>query len=204
MEPFDDDSGGGVRLARPDEVEHLAQVLADAFENDPVMRWYIPDDTRYRRQASRMFSWYVRRRIRYGAAFCTADLRSVVLWDDPDHVNMTVSERLSEAAMSTVVFGSIVGRAARGAALLKAHHPQFPHWYLHMMGVAPELRGRGVGSLLLQAVLTRCDREGTRAYLEASSPRKPPLYERHGFEVVEEVRFPEGPTCFAMVRRPQI
>jgi ribosomal protein S18 acetylase RimI-like enzyme len=203
VEPLDDESGSGARLARLDEVDSLAQVLAGAFEDDPMMRWFIPGDERWRRHASRLFAWYVRRRIRYGTAFSTEDRRSVALWDDPDHVHMTISERLGETAMGARVFGSTAGRAARGAALMKAHHPQFPHWYLHIIGVAPERRGRGIGSILLQPVLTRCDQEGMRAYLEASSPRNVRLYERHGFEVVEEVRFPKGPLYFAMVRPPR-
>ncbi len=201
---FEDGSGGGVRLARLDEVDSLAQVLTGAFGEDPMMRWFIPGDERWGRQASRLFAWYVHRRIRHGTAFSTEDGRSVALWDDPDHVHMTVSERLGETAMGARVFGGTAGRAARGAALMKAHHPQFPHWYLHIIGVAPELRGCGVGSMLLRPVLTRCDQEGIRAFLEASSPRNVPLYERHGFEVVEEVRFPKGPPYFAMVRLPRI
>jgi len=201
---FEDGSGGGVRLARLDEVDRLTRVLTGAFEDDPMLRWFIPSEARWGRHASQLFAWYVRRRIGHGTAFSTEDQQAVALWDDPDHVHMTVSERVREALMVIRVFGGTAGRASRGGAIMGAHHPQFPHWYLHIIGVAPKLQGRGVGSLLLQPVLTRCDQEGMRAYLEASSPRNVPLYERHGFEVVEEVRFPKGPPYFAMVRRPRI
>jgi ribosomal protein S18 acetylase RimI-like enzyme len=72
-----------------------------------------------------------------------------------------------------------------------------------MIGVDAEARGRGMGASLLRPVLARCDQDTIPAYLEATSPRNIRLYERHGFEIVEEVRFPKGPSYFAMVRSPQ-
>lgn len=202
MEIHDDSTGTAVRLARPDEVRHLAQLLTAAFESDPVLRWFIASDERWSRSAVRMFSWYTARRIRHGTAY-VADLRGVALWDSPEHVRMTVAEQLSEAAMATRVFGSSILRADRGNRLLKSRHPRAPHWYLHVVGVDPRARGRGIGSSLLRPVLARCDREGTSAYLEATSPRNVTLYERHGFEVISEVRLPKGPPYFAMMRPPQ-
>ena len=203
MENHGDSAGTEVRLARPDEVHHLAQHLAAAFESDPMMRWFLPSDARWARGSVRLFNWYTARRIRHGTAYVTADHRGTAVWDSPQHVHMTLSEQLSEAAMVTRVFGTTIGRAIRGNQLMKRHHPRFSHWYLHIIGVDAELRGRGVGAALLQPVLARCDQDGTPAYLEASSPRNVRLYERHGFGIIEEVRFPKGPPYFAMVRSPQ-
>ncbi len=68
----------------------------------------------------------------------------------------------------------------------------------------PDDQGRGIGSALLRPVLTRCDREGVPAYLEASSERNRALYARHGFEVVERIELPGGgPPMWRMWREPQ-
>jgi GNAT superfamily N-acetyltransferase len=203
VEIHDDSTGTAVRLARPDEGPRLAQILATAFESDPVLRWFIAGDDRWSRSAVRMFLWYTARRIRHGTAYVTGDLRGVALWDSPDHVHMTLTEQLSEAAMATRVFGTTILRADRGNRLLKSHHPPVAHWYLHVVGVDAQSRGRGIGASLLRPVLARCDQEGTAAYLEATSLRNVPLYERQGFEVAKEVRLPKGPPYFAMVRSPQ-
>lgn len=203
METHHDSTGTAVRLARVDEVHHLAQMLAAAFESDPMMRWFIPSDERWRRGSVRLFEWYTARRIRNGTAYATADHRGAAIWDSPGHVHMTLSEKMSEAAMVARVFGTTMVRATRGNLLMKSHHPRFPHWYLHIIGVDGASQGRGIGASLLQPVLARCDQDGTPAYLEASSRRNVRLYERHGFEVVEEVLFPKGPPYFAMVRLPQ-
>ena len=80
-------------------------------------------------------------------------------------------------------------------------HPEEPHWYLAMVGVDAAHQGQGLGSKLIQAGLERCDRDGTIAYLESSNPANLPLYERHGFEVLKEIRIADAPPIYPMLRR---
>jgi hypothetical protein len=56
----------------------------------------------------------------------------------------------------------------------------------------------------MRPILERCDRERMPAYLNAGSPRSRDLYLRHGFEVTEEFRLPEGgPPLWRMWREPR-
>jgi GNAT superfamily N-acetyltransferase len=71
-----------------------------------------------------------------------------------------------------------------------------------LLGVTPERQGRGVGSALLRAVLDRADREGSPAYLEATSRRNRALYERHGFVTIGELTVADRPPLYAMWRPP--
>jgi len=54
---------------------------------------------------------------------------------------------------------------------------------------------------LLQTAIARCDAEGLPAYLESTNPRNRPLYERHGFEAVGEIRIGDCPPIVPMLRR---
>jgi len=67
-------------------------------------------------------------------------------------------------------------------------HPIEAHWYLPLVGVAPASQGQGLGSTLLGPILAACDVAGLSAYLEATSRRSVPLYSRHGFEPLGEIR----------------
>jgi GNAT superfamily N-acetyltransferase len=70
--------------------------------------------------------------------------------------------------------------------------------------VTPAWQGRGYGTALLRPVLERCDADGVPAYLESSTPRGRALYDRNGFEVVEECRFAhDGPPVWRMWREPR-
>jgi GNAT superfamily N-acetyltransferase len=86
----------------------------------------------------------------------------------------------------------------------KKHPRQPPHWYLAAIGVAPAWQGRGFGGALMRPVLERCDADGVPAYLEASSPRNRALYERNGFNLLEECRYADdGPPLWRMWREPK-
>ena len=55
----------------------------------------------------------------------------------------------------------------------------------------------------MHPVFADADAGGTPAYLQASTPRSRTLYERLGFEVVEELRLPRsGPAIWPMWREP--
>ena len=58
-----------------------------------------------------------------------------------------------------------------------------------------------MGGALLDEVLTKADDAKVPAYLESSNKRNLTLYQRHGFEIVEEVRLlGKGPSVWSMWR----
>ena len=111
---------------------------------------------------------------------------------------------MREAPAMVGVFGRRLALAMRSRMRIEAKHPARPgHFYLAIVGVEPAAQGRGLGSKLMFPVLSEADASGVAAYLEASSPRSRLLYERHGFEVVEEIRLPRGgPAIWRMWRDP--
>lgn len=89
-------------------------------------------------------------------------------------------------------------------SLMAKHHPAEPHFYLHAIGARLGNQGRGIGSTLMKAGLEVCDQQGMPAYLESSNEKNNPLYQRFGFEVVEEMKLPDGgPSLWLMWRSAQ-
>jgi GNAT superfamily N-acetyltransferase len=82
-------------------------------------------------------------------------------------------------------------------------HPAEPHAYLFLIGTRPDRQGAGLGSALLRHVLERCDREGTPAYLEATTAGSRRLYLRHGLAEVGVIQLPDGPPMWRMWRDPR-
>jgi ribosomal protein S18 acetylase RimI-like enzyme len=80
------------------------------------------------------------------------------------------------------------------------YHPHEPHWYLPLIGVQPSKQGNGYGSALLRASLARSDADGAPAYLEATSERNVPLYQRHGFVRLGTIQAGSSPPLTAMLR----
>jgi ribosomal protein S18 acetylase RimI-like enzyme len=197
--------GSDVEKLGEADVPRVAQSLAQAFEDDPVMNWVLRDDSSRLGQLERGFSFYLHRIwLRHEQCYATEELFGAALWLPPGKWQVPPMQQLRLLPGLLGVAGRALPRFLRVFHLIEKHHPEEPeHYYLAVLGVAPELQGRGFGTALMRPVLERCDHDGVPAYLEATSARSRALYERNGFEVVEELRLPDGPPLWPMWREPR-
>jgi len=85
-------------------------------------------------------------------------------------------------------------------AMHKRHAP-FKHWFFLIIGVAPQLQGRGYSSKLTRPMLDRMDQQGLPCYTETMDERNVGLYEHFGFRVMEQLAIPDTDlTTWAMLR----
>ena len=80
------------------------------------------------------------------------------------------------------------------AAIDPYHHRDVPpaHWYVMVVGVAPEEQGKGIGRALLQPIIKRADTAGQPCYLETAQPANVGFYERLGFRRVVDMVEPQS------------
>jgi ribosomal protein S18 acetylase RimI-like enzyme len=74
-------------------------------------------------------------------------------------------------------------RLLRFTAGVTKLRPAQPYWYLEVVGVEPAAQGMGIGTRLLEPVLTVADEAGQLCYLETITERNVAWYRRLGFEV---------------------
>jgi ribosomal protein S18 acetylase RimI-like enzyme len=193
-----------VRPIRKDDVPASAEVLARAFHDDPGGIWMFPDAARRTALLERFFALYIRTiALAHDTCLVTGDLDGAALWKPPGAWKVPPLTSLRILPATTKMFGRRLSTFIRGAAEMEKAHPREPHAYLPFIGVAPERQNHGVGSSLLVPVLRSCDEAGIGAYLEATSETNARLYERHGFEIVRELRVHGGLTLWPMWRDPR-
>jgi ribosomal protein S18 acetylase RimI-like enzyme len=194
-----------VRLASRGDLDGMAHALSLAFEDDPVMQWLFGDQApRPVRYSRPFFTGEGRRHLRHQTVYTADGHPGAAYWDPPGHWKTSTMAVLRQAPLILRGIGPRARKALQGLARIEEAHAQHPeHYYLAVLGTRPDRQGAGVGSALLEPVLTRCDHEGVGAYLESSKESNIPFYRRHGFEVVGEVTFPMGPTVWPMWRDPQ-
>jgi ribosomal protein S18 acetylase RimI-like enzyme len=192
-----------VRKATPDDLPRISTALSEAFLDDPLMSWAIPDQDRRQRLEPEFFALFTRAFLRHDQTYTTTgEVVAAALWAPPGAVPVSgqdaqeLGERIVELAEPDAPRFLGVNK------LFDDHHPHGSYWYLQFLGVAPAWQGRGIGSALMAPVLARCDREGRRAYLDATSERNRRLYERHGFQAEEPFAPPGGPPLWPMWRQP--
>jgi GNAT superfamily N-acetyltransferase len=193
-----------IRQALASDIEPAVAVLMAGFFTDPVLVWLVPDD-RTRRRFHRGFFHAV-----FEDSHPSGELRvaedegevcGVAVWYPPGRMRDPTGPAMDNA-LAALDDADLNRLAALREATID-HDPIKPHFYLWLMAVAPERQGAGIGGALLTAVLDICDERQTLAYLEATRSENRRLYERYGFEATGEIRLPEGPTKWPMLRPPQ-
>ncbi|MGB7588745.1 MAG: GNAT family N-acetyltransferase [Solirubrobacterales bacterium] len=192
----------GLRRATAEDIPRLKAVLAEAFYDDPVIGWLMPDERTRRARLRRFFGIELRHMaLPRGHIWTTSDLSGAALSMPPGAWRVPLRATLLEGR----AFGVHLGRAARLGAAMEWHHARGvrePHCYVRDIGVLPAMQGKGLGRALMGPTLEHCDSEGLPAYLEASSERNAALYERLGFRLTDELRVAGSPPLRLMLRRP--
>jgi ribosomal protein S18 acetylase RimI-like enzyme len=107
-------------------------------------------------------------------------------------------------ALETLLGAAGYANYSRMCAAMAQHVPDHlaQAWYLSILGVRPEARGRRLAQRMLEITLNRADQIGVASFLETFNPLSIPFYERLGFKqekrCVEEVA---GQPYWIMSRR---
>jgi GNAT superfamily N-acetyltransferase len=188
-----------LRSAATAETGRFEATMTLAFSADPAARWAWPDPADFLAVFRPLVMLFGGKAFDHGTAFVLGDFFGVSQWLPPDVApdDGPIAE-LFERNMS----GPRLGELLKLFEQMGSFHPQAPHWYLPLIGVDPLRQGRGYGGILMDRVLSICDRDRQPAYLEATSPANRRFYERHGFRAVGEIRSAGSPPVFPMVRDP--
>jgi len=189
-----------IRAVQQGDVPRAVSVLVTAFSSDPIMRWLWPEPRDYLRHFPDLVHGFGGGAFAHGAAHVIEAFLGGALWlppgvsPDDDALERLNRETIPEPARSEL--SSILDE-------MHAAHPREPHWHLAMIGVDPAHQGRGLGATLLRHTLATIDDQHLHSYLESSNPANVPLYRRHGFEVIREIRVGGSPPVFPMLRAPR-
>jgi GNAT superfamily N-acetyltransferase len=198
--------GSDIRKMATAEIPPVARALAQAFYDDPHFRWFVRDDAKRMQRLERGFATFMGRVwLRQDEGYTHERLIGAALWMPPNTWHLGPITQLLLLPAIVRDLRADTPRLLKALTFIEKKHPREPpHWYLPIIGVAPAWQGRGYGAALLWAVLERCDADRVPAYLEASTPRNLALYERNGFEAVEECRYASnGPPLWRMWREPR-
>jgi GNAT superfamily N-acetyltransferase len=187
--------------------------LGRAFGADPLFTYLVPDPAR----RARFLYWYAGAMMRLGrragvvdaATVAPAPVAGVAVWlrpgDTAPPLSALVRARLLPdlpLRLGPTGFARFV-RFARAAEGLHRRVVPGPHWYLLLLGVAPERQRQGLGSALVRAGRDRAGAGGLPCYLETLNAADLPFYRKHGFAVAAAGAVPRGgPPLWAMIWAP--
>jgi ribosomal protein S18 acetylase RimI-like enzyme len=189
------------------DLNNVAADLAEAFADYPMCRWIFQDVKKVEAARLRFFQILSEDVGFYnGVIYRPKDGGAAAIWISSDRLHDTTLQNVRILLKLVGVVG--LARLQRLITIQRAmnrHHPKIEvHWYLFLIGVQPRFQGKGIGSRLLHAGLTRVDAKAHAAFLETSVETNVPFYARYGFEVVDIYDIaPGSPPTWAMWRPAQ-
>jgi ribosomal protein S18 acetylase RimI-like enzyme len=213
--------GVAVRVLGPDDAHAAAAVLAEGFDQEPAMRTLLPDAAARRKMLEVTLRVRLHDPLRRGTAhgaWIGGELGAVAVWYAPGAPMLSASGAMRALLMLPSVVPSVAGTLAPAVRLLasdvqgagrlfRTRRPAVREavrgltWRLDLLATVPALRGMGLARALLDRQLQRCDQDGAAAWLEATDPVNPPIYERFGFETLAHVAGPAWLLGYWVMRR---
>jgi GNAT superfamily N-acetyltransferase len=197
---------GEPRRATQAELDDVVRVFADAFASDPMITWPLPPGAP-RGAIESLFSIVIH------DAYGPMDVVWVVgedrvdgaaVWLPPDQVARFDEVEAATRPRIANLTDDGGARYARFWDWLGGHLPAEPNWFLDILAVRHEARGRGHASALVRHGLGVAHAAGLSAFLETGNPANLPMYEHLGFGVVEQSDAPDGgPTIWFLRADPR-
>lgn len=197
-----------VPTLKASQVDEVSNVLARAFFDDPMIMYIVPDEEKRRR----VLPWFMKKAAqvshRYGEPFTTAGkVEGAALWLPPGKSILTLPQMARVGMLAAPFkFGLPTFMKFMGVMnhLEHFHKRDVPpdHWYLFVLGVEPERQGQGVGGKMIGPILERADKDRLPCYLETMKEINVTFYKKHGFEVIVDDQFKDGPRYWTMKRDP--
>jgi ribosomal protein S18 acetylase RimI-like enzyme len=188
--------------------EAASSVLARAFQDDPMMRYLIPDAARRTRLLPGFLGGVVNYCLSYGKVDVAPNLAGAACWLPPGETGTTFWRMLRSGMVPASLrlgpagFGRLMGLTSYMDRLHERRMPD-PHWYLWLLGVEPSSKGLGIGGSLLRSGLARADAARLPCYLETHNADNLKFYEKHGFRLADVAKASDrGIRIWTMTRSP--
>ena len=198
----------GLYLVQKKDLERLAEVSADAYQDYPLHNWFTKG--KYDAKAASLLMEISLKSMTEDAVIYadSEEMNGFAAWLPFGFTGNKTLPFLANGGLRLFLhsgFG-LVGRLLtyeNYAMNLKKTFTDHYDWYLFNLSVRKDAQGKGMASKLMRPMLQFCDDERMVSYLETNKEANVGLYRHYGFELMKEEQIPKSTVMhYAMVRKP--
>ena len=199
----------GLYIAEEKDLERLAEVAADAYQDYPLHNWFMGG--KYDVKASRLLMQISLKTMAKDAVIYadSEEMNGFAAWVPFGFKGTEALPFLRNGGLKLFLYTGFgfVGRLLsyeNYAMNLKKAFTDHYDWYLFNLSIKKSAQGKGIASKLMRPMLGFCDDERMVAYLETNKEQNVGLYRHYGFDLMKEELIPKTPVMhYSMVRKPQ-
>ena len=185
-----------IRSLTPADLDNASEILGLAFADYPWTNWCVAEDSHLERIAALQRLYLEHMALPHGNAYTDGNVHGVAAFL-PSHTPPPSDEVEAKIAQ---LHGDRFDRVMAAHEQLSELPIPDGAWLLATIGTTPQSRGNGLGTALLEHGLAELDRAGHSCWLDTSTERNLPLYQRFGFTVAGQVTLDDGPRVWRMHR----
>ena len=188
-----------------------AQALSNAFQDDPLYNFVVPNPDHRRRWLPVIKKEVLRNTLPAGHTYIAIDDQRAITavmaltppgkFPHPWWTNLRLFWNVLLWPTPWCPTVSKVWPLRRYAATFDEIHYRQPHWYIDVIGVDARWQGQGIGTLLMRRVIESSEESQHPIWLETQTESNVGYYEAFGFRVtVKKHPAPGGPPTWGLLR----
>ena len=168
--------------------KRVVDILTGAFADNQSVNYVVKQGTNRLGRIRHLMNYAAATSRDFGEVWLSPDQRGCALTVLPDTKQTTVASMRRDVALAFLSTGlRNVYKTLHREGQIKRMHPPEPFCHLWFLGVEEGFQGREIGSRLLRNIIDHYDAQQRAIYLETSTLRNVPWYEKFGFEVYHEL-----------------
>ena len=168
----------------------IVSILVSTFDDNKSVNYIIRQDNKRVERIKLLMEYSYDVCNLFGDIFLTEDKKGCALLILPDKKRTTIKSILLDAKFAFTCLGiSNINKAMKREAKIKQVHPDGLLYYLWFIGVDSSNQNKGIGSQLLQDVISEGQKQNRIICLETSTLKNVPWYEKFGFSIYHEFDF---------------
>ncbi|MFC4212460.1 GNAT family N-acetyltransferase [Pedobacter lithocola] len=176
------------RAVKKDKVL-VINILAKAFDDNQSVNYIVRQDDNREKRIRALMDYSFEVCNRFGEIWLGDDRKSCALILYPHQKKITLVTVWLDIKLVCQALGlSGILKALDRESKIQEKQPKEKMLYIWFIAVDPLCHKQGIGSLLLQHLNARAQSIGLSVYLETSTPRNLPWYERYGFQIYDSLK----------------
>ena len=168
--------------------ELIVDILADSFQENKSINFIIKQDKRKAARIKALMDYSFEICSLFGEIYLSDNKKGCALIIYPDKKRTTLRSIYLDIKLAIKCLGiKNLLKAISRESMITKHHPNDLMYYLWFIGVCTKSQHTGIGSSLLHDLINEGQKQKRAVYLETSTLKNIPWYQRFGFTIYQEI-----------------
>lgn len=168
----------------------VVDILTQSFADNKSVNYIVKQDSKKAIRLRRLMDYSFDACYNFGEILLSNDRKACALVIYPDKKRTTLKSIVADIKLIFTCTGlGNVKKAMQRESAIKNIHPKKMIYYLWFIGVIKTEQGKGIGSKMMQEIISHSNTANRTICLETSTLKNIPWYKKFGFTIYKELDF---------------